>query len=552
MGRVVLVSWLLFFVASFLCFWGSHKVPLFDTDEPRYAQAAREMMERGDWILPTFNGQPRYAKPVLFYWLIISAYKVFGVNEFAARFWSGVAAIAIAFALYFTVRPIFGWEAGITSSLFWLTSLGTLIFAHAAITDMVLTAFMTGAIIALWLGMQTWQPLWFFFASALCALAVVTKGPIGVILPVAIFSVNLLLLRRSLSSQFPLWRLTLVVLSCIALFLVIALPWYVAVGVRTQGEFLRQFLFVENVQRYAQSGKLPLWLHVVYFPAVAFALGFPWSSLSILALGKIPNLTEKQRQWHLLFKVWAILPVLIFTFSRTKNPQYVLLSIPALTTLAAVWLTASSPSNERKVCVSWGTTMILAALLLFLTQPLVNLTPEWRMRLAGNESMMFGWGLPLMATLTLVSAIFAMLPRRLFATLAVLMMLVIHALALNTFVPRLGYYRQEPLKHFAQMAASQLGPKDLLVVYRRDLSSVVFYSNRRVLRVDDLKRLNELMHRDFRVDVFMHVKSSSDLKQVPDWHLVERQGAFIWVSNRKVHCPVHSHRTLYQTPQPSR
>lgn len=540
MVRVVLTFWLLFLVASFLCFWGSHKVPLFDTDEPRYAQAAREMMERGDWILPTFNGQPRYAKPVLFYWLLIGAYKVFGVNEFAARFWSGMAAIAIAFTLFFAVKSTFGWEAGITASLFWLTSLGTLIFGHAAITDMVLTAFMTGAIISLWFGVQTQQPVWFFFASTLCALAVVTKGPVGVILPIGIFSATLLLLGYSLSHQIPLGRLTLVLLGCIALFLAIALPWYVAVTVRTQGEFLRQFLFVENVQRYAQSGKLSLWMHVVYFPLVAFGLGFPWSSLGIWAFSKFPNLTERQQQWHLLFRVWAILPVLIFTFSRTKNPQYVLLSVPALTTLAAIWLMASYSPNERRVRISWSATMVFAALLLFLTQPLLNLNPEWQMRLAGNEPVMFGWGMFVMGTLTLLAVIFIALPRRLFVTSAVLMMLGLHAIALNTFVPRLGYYRQEPLKHFAQMAASQLGSKDLLVVYRRDLSSVVFYSNRRVVRVDDPKRLSDLMHHDFRVDVFMHAKSFSDLQQVSKWYLVERQGAFVWVSNRKVRCPLHS------------
>ncbi|MCS7266406.1 MAG: hypothetical protein NZ805_16445, partial [Armatimonadetes bacterium] len=140
MIRFTSVLWLLFVIASFLCFWGSHKSPLFDTDEPRYAQAAKEMMERGDLILPTFNGQPRYAKPAL-------------------------AAIVIAFILYFALKPSFGWETGLMASLFWLTSLGTLIFAHAAITDMVLTAFMTGSIVSLWFGVKNWRPYWFLLAS---------------------------------------------------------------------------------------------------------------------------------------------------------------------------------------------------------------------------------------------------------------------------------------------------------------------------------------------------------------------------------------------------
>lgn len=540
MKRGALMFWLLFAIASFLCFWGSHKVPLFDTDEPRYAQAAREMMERRDWVLPTFNGQPRYAKPVLFYWLLIGAYKVFGVNEFAARFWSGVAAIAIALTLFFAIRSSFGWETGAIASLFWLTSLGTLIFAHAAITDMVLTAFMTGAVIAFWFGIQTWQLFWFLIASSLCSLAVLTKGPIGVILPLLIFSSVLLLLRPTLPHQLTFKRLIFFALACIAIFLALVLPWYVAIGLKTQGEFLRQFLFVENIQRYAQSGKLTLWAHAIYFPAVAFGLGLPWSSLGIWALGKVPDLTERQRQWQLLLRVWAILPVLLFTFSRTKNPQYVLLSVPALTMLAAIWFAAPRPANELRGRISWSVTLILGALLLFATQPLLNSVPEWRMRLAGDEPVIFGWSMFAMSALALIMAALAALPRRLFIVLAVVAMMGLHAIALSTFIPKLGNYRQEPLKHFALMASSKLGSKDLLVVYRRDLSSVVFYSNRRVLRIDDPKQLSELMRRNYRVDVFTHKRFLSDLQQVPQWHLVEHRGAFIWISNRKDRCSLHS------------
>lgn len=544
--------WFLFLLASLLCFWGSQKVPLFDTDEPRYAQAAREMMERNDWILPTFNGQPRYAKPVLFYWLLIFAYKTFGVNEFAARFWSGVAAVAVAFILYFAVRSTFGWQVGIMAALFWLTSLGTLIFAHAAITDMVLISFMTGAIVSLWFGVQTRRPIWFFLASSLCAFAMLTKGPIGVVLPVTIFSLTLFLARPVPLNRFHSRQLPLIVLGCTLLFLVITLPWYVAVTIRTQGEFLRQFLFVENIQRYAQSGKLPLWLHAVYFPIVTFGLGFPWSSIGIWALINLPELTGNQKQWHLLLRVWVILPVLIFTFSRTKNPQYVLFSVPALTALAAIWLTHSSSVNERWARIVWSAVMIFAALVLFATQPLINLNPDWRTRLAGHEPVVFGWSMFAMGLLVLMTATFIALPRSLFAVLSVSVMLGVHAIALETLIPRLGHYRQEPLKHFAQMASSKLGSNDLLVVYCRDLSSAVFYSNRKVLRVDDSKRLGELMRGDFRVDVFMHLTSFSELQRVPKWHLVEWQGAFVWVSNREARCPLHSHRTHHQLLQPFR
>ncbi|MCS7188049.1 MAG: hypothetical protein RMK89_14020, partial [Armatimonadota bacterium] len=267
--------------------------------------------------------------------------------------------------------------------------------------------------------------------------------------------------------------------------------------VKTQGEFLKQFLLMENVQRYAQHSKLPLWMHLVYFPLVAIGLSFPWFPLSLGAFGEIPNLTKDQREWHKILRVWALLPIFVFYFSQTKNPQYVLLSIPAFTTLAAVWSTNPILVNERKIRIFWLITMLFAALLLFLLQPLINSNPDWHRNLTGNEPVVFGWGLLAIGFLLLAIATFIALPRRLFNLLTVMAVLGIHLLALTTFIPKLGHYRQEPLKHFAQMASLSLGSKDLIVVYRRDPSSVVFYSNRRVLRIDDPKQLNELRRSNF-------------------------------------------------------
>ena len=86
---------------------------LWDRDEPRNAACAREMLERGDWVVPTFNAELRVLKPVMKYWLMISAYKVFGVNEFAARFWSAVFALATVWATYFIGRRLFDASAGL-------------------------------------------------------------------------------------------------------------------------------------------------------------------------------------------------------------------------------------------------------------------------------------------------------------------------------------------------------------------------------------------------------------------------------------------------------
>jgi len=556
MARYAAILWVLFALAVFLCFWGNNKTPLFDTDEPRYAQTAREMLQRGEWVLPTFNGQPRYAKPVMFYWLLIAAYKVFGVNEFAARFWSGMAAVAIALLLYFSLRTTFGQETALAVALCWLTSFATLIFAHAAITDMVLVAFMTGAIIALWVGLKTSRAIWFFLASVSIGFAALIKGPVGVVLPLLIFAVSVLICRPA--SSIPLSRLVIISVGCLLLFLAIVLPWYVAISIRTNGEFLRQFLLVENISRYTQGTKLPLWVHLFYFPVTTIALAFPWSAFGIWGMGSLSVLTREQRQWMTLLKVWVLLPILIFTFSRTKNPQYVLLSIPPLTSLGALMiiLISSVESHDffrkkRFALLTWLFLTLIFAEFIFLTQPLINLVPNWRVRLAGDSFVDFGWSR--FALIGLALAMFAIglmafrratrypFSLRHFFLFNAIAMLVVHTIALSAFVPRIGFYRQEPLKHFAEAASSQLGRDDLLVVYRRDLSSVVFYSNRRVLRVDNPNHLAQLLQQNSRVDVLTHVRFSSDLEQLESvrLHLVERQGAFLWLSNKKVYCPVH-------------
>jgi 4-amino-4-deoxy-L-arabinose transferase-like glycosyltransferase len=464
--------------------------------------------------------------------------------------------MVIALLLYFALRTIFGQESALAASLCWLTSLGALIFAHAAITDMVLVAFMTGAIIALWVGLVTNCTFWFLLASVSMGFAVLTKGPVGVVLPIMVFAVSAIIHRPTVSV--PLRHLVAISVGCLILFLATVLPWYVAVSIRTNGEFLRQFFLVENVSRYAQGAKMPFWVHLAYFPATAFVLAFPWSAFGIWMLSPLSGLTDEQKQWLTLLKVWAILPVLVFSFSQTKNPQYVLLAVPALTSLGALLLTLPIPSEasrelwllrRRFALLTWFSLTLVATALIISSQPLINSVPNWRVRLAGDGFVDFSWSRWAMSGFVLVMCIAGLLALlkirafslRHFFPISVASMLAIHAVALGAFVPKVGYYRQEPLKHFAETASSQLKRDDLLVVYRRDLSSVVFYSNRQVLRVDDPSHLIRLLRQNRRVDVLTHVRFSSDLERLKGikLHLVERCGAFLWLSNRDASCPIH-------------
>jgi hypothetical protein len=206
--------------------------------------------------------------------------------------------------------------------------------------------------------------------------------------------------------------------------------------------------------------------------------------------------------------------------------------------LTTEWIATASPSQERCGKNFWSVTMMLLALSLMLAPFLLNSVADWRMRLAGGEPVQLGWGIWGMAMLALLSMSLVSLPRHQFVVAVSALFCLWHAIAFSSLVPSVGAYRQLPLKHFAQQSARQLRGGDLLVVYRRDLSSVVFYSHRKVMRVDDRRQLADLLNTPHRVDVLTHVRFLPELQGLP-LHRVERRHGFVWLSNRFVHCPVH-------------
>jgi 4-amino-4-deoxy-L-arabinose transferase-like glycosyltransferase len=189
---------------------------LWDRDEPRNAGCAREMLERGDWIVPTFNAELRTHKPVLLYWLIMSSYSVLGVDEFSARLPSALCAIGACVATYAIGRRLFSPRAALLASLALATSVMFVIAGRAATPDSVLIFCTTAAIATYVCGTfrlpdeaqasqvallrteghyfpQDWR--WVVALYAVMGLAVLAKGPVGLVLPTAVIGLFLLIVR---------------------------------------------------------------------------------------------------------------------------------------------------------------------------------------------------------------------------------------------------------------------------------------------------------------------------------------------------------------------
>ncbi len=348
---------------------------LWDRDEPRNAGCAREMLDRDDWVVPTFNGELRSHKPVLLYWCIMAVYRVLGVSEFAARLPSALWAMVTVGCTFAIGRRLFGTGAGAWAAVALSSSLLFAMAGRAATPDSVLIACTTLAITIYVLGTfqrvdtaapdsysarvreRDWFPQRRLTVAGMYAamgLAVLAKGPVGVLLPCAVIGLFLLIMRLPAAVVRPvnatssmrtilrfgprhflttLWSMR--PLTLIVVVTAVALPWYWAVGVATQGEFLRGFLLVHNVQR-ATSVMEGHDGNILFYPAAILVGFFPWS---IFAVPLLLDLREQFRQEaalrpaNVLALCWIAVYVGLFSLPRTKLPSYITPCFPALALL---------------------------------------------------------------------------------------------------------------------------------------------------------------------------------------------------------------------------
>ena len=381
---------LLGLVAVLVFFTNLGGYALFDEDEPRNAVCGREMYERGDWIVPTFNAQLRTDKPILVYWLMQVSFSLFGVSEFAARFGSAFLAVGTTLLTYHLGRKLFSPEIGLLAGVIVCTSLMFSVVGRSVTPDSVLIFCLTLAFTSyVWAvaarrgghfsgaeacGVEsawtellpaTWTASLPMYAAM--GLAILAKGPIGVLLPCTIIGLLLLvtLRRNELSNgtlsppSGPWWRRSLVtvfqvmrpsrileaswkmrvVLGAVVV-LAIALPWYVAVGLKTDGAWLRGFLGDHNVGRFL--GAKENHSGPIFYYVIALFLGcFPWSVFLPLAVWQLRARLVKGDSWgdsDRFVACWAGVWFVFFSFASTKLPNYVLPMYPALALISARYL----------------------------------------------------------------------------------------------------------------------------------------------------------------------------------------------------------------------
>jgi len=416
--------------AALIFFTNLGSVALFDMDEALYGSCAREMFQRGDWVVPWFNGEMFPEKPPLMFWTMMAGFELFGVNELGARFFSAVLGIATALATFHLGRLLFGVRIGCWAGLIVATTIIFTVSARAATVDMALTFATTIAFLLFvlarrskcsgfrvqgseldettggWGGSCTAAPVdsppsarggggsttatpttgtthvfqlrYAVPMYACIGVAVLGKGPVGMVLPLATMGLYLLVVNGWRSALRSAWWMR--PFTAVVVVAAVAVPWYVLVGVWTDGEWLRKFFIDFNLRPFKQ----PIqghggWLlsYLFHIPGILFGF-FPWAVfLGPTLVDTVQRLRRKKGSELFMpkaemgpdkivltpfsacvlascwFGVWFV----FWSICKTKLPHYLLPAYPALALLTACfvvrWL--GGKGDRRILCAAPGT-----------------------------------------------------------------------------------------------------------------------------------------------------------------------------------------------------
>lgn len=330
------LAWAFLVAFLFIWFYALQARTLVPTDEGRYAEMAREMAATNDWITTRLNGIKYFEKPPLQAWMNAITFKLFGLGEWQARLWTGLCGLFGIALVAFTGRRVFNPWVGMTAAVVLGSSFFWAAMSHVNTLDMGLSAMMTLALCALLLAQRgdaspSERRYWMLACWAGMALAVMSKGLIGVVLPGAV-----LVLYTVFSRDWAIWK-RLQPISGMLVFLAITAPWFILVSLKNP-EFPRFFFIHEHLQRFTTKihHRAGPW-H--YFIPILLAGIVPW--LGMLAQSLWNGRREERLaepagfQPKKMLLIWAVFIFFFFSISNSKLPSYILPIFPALALLIA-------------------------------------------------------------------------------------------------------------------------------------------------------------------------------------------------------------------------
>jgi 4-amino-4-deoxy-L-arabinose transferase-like glycosyltransferase len=357
---------LLFAIIIAFYLYGLGRLPLLGPDEPRYAQVAREMFLTGDLITPTLGHHTWFEKPALLYWMMAGAFKVFGVNEWAARVGPALCGLLTIAAVCFVGRELdreeprgFAfWSVVVTASC-----LGLIVFSRAASFDVVITMTTTWALAFFLLHeLPARQNKRLLLAGfyAFVGLSLLAKGLVGIVIPFGVVGLYYLLRRA-----WPARTVWASLLWGVPLALAVSAIWYGPVIARHGWTFIDEFFIQHHFARYVSNKyhhPQPIW----FYPVIILMLALPWTPYLIVALAKVRRWEWRGGNSLSIVRVfalaWLLLPLVFFSFSGSKLPGYVLPVLPAVALLVSDRLTRMF--NSKWPVIIAGATAVLVVIVL--------------------------------------------------------------------------------------------------------------------------------------------------------------------------------------------
>jgi 4-amino-4-deoxy-L-arabinose transferase-like glycosyltransferase len=548
-------------LSGLLFFAGLGDMGLTDRDEGRNAEAGREMFASGDLVTPTFNGELRVAKPVFVYWLMTLSYHVLGVNEFAARTPSALFGVALILMHFLFLSRLRGPAAGFAGALMLLLNIEMLALGRMAITDSVLIFFTTLSLYGFWLGLH--EPgagrhwMWGFYVGM--AIATLTKGPVGFLVPLLAAGLYLTAARRWTifwQRGFPI--------AGTAVLLLLAAPWYIAMFV-IHGDAYGSQAKVHTVGRFLapmEGHGAGVWF---YLPVLLLGF-FPWSLFLPAAFYRTytswrdrhrpartsvisPDSLDMARSGNELewfAALWIVGTFVFFTLSSTRLPHYIGPLFPAAALLASLyWSRALNDPATKGIRASIHAITAVGYLLAIGFAGLPTLYGKFAGKLVKEFPLAVEFNLgigPYLAAAVLLVGMglvgyFGLNDERRGTALGIAGSVVatVFLLAVFTVIPGINRYAIAPPQELAYAAGLNLDPSDQLIAFGTTRPSISFYSRRTVLYVpsNEVDRLKAALTRPGRTMILTQEAMQESLpKEAATFQPVLRRHGYILLASQ--------------------
>ena len=553
---LVLISWIAFF-------WNLGVLGVMDKTEALFVEVAHQVYLTDDWITPRWNWQTFFDYPIWGYWMVALSFKLFGVSEWAARLPVALTAIALVVLSFYTLRyfGLNGEDEQLETRQKWIRAwIGTGIVAlnpgwvgwgRTSVTDMFLSGAIAMAMLSFFLGYAQpdnpkVQQRWYLVAPVFAAIAVLAKGPVGLLLPALAISIFLIYV-----GQF--WQVLreIKLITMIGIFLLITVPWYAAATQVNGAEFIGTFFGFSNFQRftsvlYRHAG--PWYFYLPY----CFILLFPWSLFLPLAIArlqfwrkKVWASTPRNRQLGLFCFVWFMVILVFFSAAATKLPGYILPIVPAGAIMITLFWGEEMLVNREKVYQQWPflTSGIITTLLFFGLAIAAFISPK----LAGSDPAFPTFGATLEASgipvifgviltaLGIFSAILLIKKnyRHWFWTSNLLFFVSLLTVVVPTLAPIMDSQRQLPFRELAKVVGQVAKPQELVFLMGYPRYSLVHYSQHRVEFLDDVNFAIDYLKDPTKTNSLPTVLIVTEPKfmdrfglKVGDYQLIDEKGVY--------------------------